>query len=52
MPMTVTQTEQEMQALKEKPSRSCKVISLTINLEKTVVMFQPAQGSLYIKKSC
>lgn len=47
----ITQTEQEIQALMDKHSHASKAFGLTISLDKTVVMFQLAPGSPYIKPS-
>lgn len=46
-----TQIEQKMHALIDNLSRSCKALILTMSLDNTVVMFQPAPGSPYIETS-
>lgn len=43
--------KQKMQAMMNNLSRSYKAVSLIINLDKIVVMFQPDPGSTYIKQS-
>ena len=43
----VTHTEEDMQQLMDCISRACKSFGLTISIEKTKVMYQPAPGKAY-----
>ena len=45
----VTHTVEDMQTLMNCISASCKAFGLSINLDKTVVMFQPAPGNPYVE---
>ena len=47
----VTHTEADMQHLMDCISKSCKAFGLTISIEKTEVMFQPAPGNPYAEPS-
>ena len=45
----VGHTESDMQCFMDRPSEACRAFGLTISLDKTVVMFQPAPGTEYVE---
>ena len=47
----VAHTESDMQCFMDRLSEACKAFGLTISLDKTVVMFQPAPGTVYVEPS-
>ena len=47
----VAHTESDMQCFMDRISEACRAFGLTISLEKTVVMFQPAPGTVYVEPS-
>ena len=47
----VAHTESDMQCFMDRLSEACKAFDLTISLDKTVVMFQPAPGTVYVEPS-
>ena len=47
----VAHTESDMQCFMDRLSEACRAFGLTISLDKTVVMFQPAPGTVYVDPS-
>ena len=47
----VAHTESDMQCFMDRLSEACRAFGLTVSLDKTVVMFQPAPGTVYIEPS-
>ena len=45
----VAHTESDMQCFMDRLSEACKAFGLTISLDKTVVMLQPALGTVYVE---
>ena len=47
----VAHTESDMQCFMDRLLEACRAFGLTISLNKTVVMFQPAPGTVYVEPS-
>ena len=47
----VAHRESDMQCFMDRLSEACRAFGLTISLDKTVVMFQPAPGTVYVEPS-
>ena len=47
----VAHTESDMQCFMDRLSEACRAFGLAISLGRTVVMFQPASGTVYVEPS-